>query len=277
MNRLKSLFISAYLTLILVGLVRAVVAAMQDPAWGWVVLALSPALAFFLWVLLFNKARTGLASAIMWLGPLVSMIGMAVTGEARLEPWWWTLGPGLVCALLYVLWYSRFGRRDSPALQVGATLPELTFDTANGEAFSIANLNAPLLLVFYRGNWCPLCMAQIKEIAAQYQALAEKGVQLLMISPQSHDNTASLAQKFDVPMQFLVDRDLRAAKALGIEALAGLPAGLEALGYDSDTVMPTVIITDRNRTILFADQTDNYRVRPEPETFLRVLAEAQIG
>jgi hypothetical protein len=39
--------------------------------------------------------------------------------------------------------------------------------------------------------------------------------------------------------------------------------------------MPTVIITDEQGKIIFADLTDNYRVRPEPETFLRVLDELE--
>jgi hypothetical protein len=35
--------------------------------------------------------------------------------------------------------------------------------------------------------------------------------------------------------------------------------------------MPTVIITDPDGTILFADETDNYRVRPEPGLFLEIV------
>jgi hypothetical protein len=36
--------------------------------------------------------------------------------------------------------------------------------------------------------------------------------------------------------------------------------------------MPTVIIVDGEGRILYTDQTDNYRVRPEPDVFFRVLA-----
>jgi len=49
--------------------------------------------------------------------------------------------------------------------------------------------------------------------------------------------------------------------------------GMEIFGYDQDTVMPTVIIVNAEGEILFADQTDNYRMRPEPDTFLRILDE----
>jgi hypothetical protein len=77
-------------------------------------------------------------------------------------------------------------------------------------------------------------------------------------------------------MRFLVDTDNAMAKRLGIAAPNGLPMGMEVLGYDSDTVMPTVIMTDATGKILFADLTDNYRLRPEPETFLKVFSQAGI-
>lgn len=63
-------------------------------------------------------------------------------------------------------------------------------------------------------------------------------------------------------------------KSIYVTAKNGLPFGMQLLGYDSDTVMPTVIITDDEGKIIFADLTDNYRVRPEPETFMRVLSGA---
>ncbi|MEE2730410.1 MAG: peroxiredoxin family protein [Pseudomonadota bacterium] len=274
MNRLKSLFISLYLSLLSLGLVRALWLQSAHAEWWWVVLALAPGLGFFGWVFAFNVARTGRASVVMWLGPVLSTVGLLMQGVVVPEIWCWVLGVGLLGAGLYIRWYSVFVGRDSAQLQPGTKLPDIALQNAQGETLQVNQIEGPLLLLFYRGNWCPLCMAQIREVADQYAQLAAKGVALLMISPQSHANTAALAQKFDVPMQFLVDVDLQAAKALGIEALAGLPAGLEALGYDSDTVMPTVIITDGDHRILYADQTDNYRVRPEPDAFLQVLAQA---
>ena len=44
-----------------------------------------------------------------------------------------------------------------------------------------------------------------------------------------------------------------------------------------DTVMPTVVVTNANGTILFSDQADNYRVRPEPDIFLAILRRAGVG
>ena len=49
---------------------------------------------------------------------------------------------------------------------------------------------------------------------------------------------------------------------------------MQLLGYDSDTVMPTEDFEGLRTFGILADLTDNYRVRPEPETFMRVLSGA---
>ena len=177
--------------------------------------------------------------------------------------------------LAYIFWYSKFeDRSNNQFLQVGQALPEFELENETGEKVSSHDYQGSATLwMFYRGNWCPLCMAQIREIAQQYQELAQKGVKVALISPQPHKHTRQLAQKMQVPFDFLVDVKNQAARQLNILAENGLPKGMEVLGYDSDTVMPTVIMTNTQGKIIFADLTDNYRVRPEPATFLKVLDE----
>ena len=77
-----------------------------------------------------------------------------------------------------------------------------------------------------------------------------------------------------MPLQFWRDPELTAAATLEIVHRNALPAGLGLLGYDPDAVLPTVIVLDANGRVLLADQTDNYRLRPEPATFLAALDEA---
>jgi peroxiredoxin len=114
-------------------------------------------------------------------------------------------------------------------------------------------------------------MAQIREAAATYRELAARGVQVFLISPQPASHTRRLAGKFDVPFHFLTDIGNQAARQLGIAQKDGIPTGYALLGYESETVFPTVIITDASGKIIFADLTDSYRYRPDPQTFLRAL------
>ena len=91
------------------------------------------------------------------------------------------------------------------------------------------------------------------------------------ISNQGIANSTKLAKDLDLPAHFeiLQDRDLRAAKLLGIEDIGGAPSGMP--GYPVDTVMATVIALDGDGKVLFGDETDNYRMRPHPDTFLHVF------
>ena len=278
--KMKSFFISLWITLVVAGLGHAGWMLWQDPAqpaaWA-VIVALLPALGFFLWLFLGQVARTGVMLWPLIIGPAIAVLLWLALDRASLLPLAHILVTGLAGGLLYQFWYSRFQREQSQALTVGQRLPSLQLADAAGKPVHSEKLAGPLLLIFYRGNWCPLCMAQIREVAGQYRELHARGVTTLLISPQPHENTASLAERFGVPFLFLVDQDNRVARQLGIVAENGLPAGLEVLGYDSDTVMPTVVMTNAAGVIIFSDQTDNYRVRPEPDVFIRILDEAGVS
>jgi peroxiredoxin len=172
----------------------------------------------------------------------------------------------------YIAWYSVFEKRDTIVLKVGKNLPLFELEDSNtNKITSESFLGNPSIYLFYRGNWCPLCMAQLKEIATQYKELEKRGINMVLISPQPHKFSTSLAKKYNLGFHFLTDTKNKVAKQLGVFAKNGIPAGFQMLGYDSDTVLPTVLITDTKGEIVFADLTDNYRVRPEPETFLKVI------
>jgi peroxiredoxin len=181
-------------------------------------------------------------------------------------------GTSLSFWLLYIFWYSQFPSRNHENLAPGNQLPELKFKGSGGEEVSTTDFNGKkVIYLFYRGNWCPLCMAQIKEIAGEYRALNKRGVEVALVSPQPQKNSEGLARKMAVDFHFLTDEKNKMARLLGLDVKYGVPLGMEIFGYNSETVLPTVIITDETGKIIFLDQTDNYRVRPEPATFIHAI------
>jgi peroxiredoxin len=156
----------------------------------------------------------------------------------------------------------------------GAPLPDFEAEDLDGTTGRAADLRGrTVLFMFYRGNWCPFCMAQVREITGRYRELSARGVELVLVSPQPTELTERVAGIYKVSARFWVDRDLRAARTLDIAQDHGVPAGPAARKYGHDTVLPTAIIVDAEGRILFTDQTDNYRVRPDPAIFLRALAQ----
>ena len=174
--------------------------------------------------------------------------------------------------LWYIFVYSKLDRPSSDVLMLGGQLPDFALKDASGRVVHASEFRGhPALFIFFRGNWCPLCMAQIREVAEGYNQLIDQGVEVVLISPQPALQTRRLAERYEVPFRYLVDTDLTASQSLGIAAKGGVPLGVDLLGYGSDTVMPTIIATDASGMIIFLDETDNYRVRPEPETFLSIF------
>jgi peroxiredoxin len=278
MHRLKSFFIVLYMASLLFTLLWAALGLVGKPGnlalWG-VVLACGAPLTFFARLLLAPIARTD--PRLNWM-PIIGTAGTLLalfSGVMGLLPAMAALTNGVILALVYIHWYSRFGGRDAPALSIGSQLPELTLQALDGRDVTTGELTQkPALWLFYRGNWCPLCMAQIREIATEYRRLHERGVAVYLISPQPDENSLSLSRRFDAPMQFLRDQDNLAARRLGILAAGGLPMGMQALGYDSDVPMPTVFITAPGGRVVYSDLTDNYRMRPQPAEFMAALDRA---
>ncbi len=278
MNFLKSAFIATYMMLLMAvtGFAGWLLYRGASPlAWTGVLLTSAPLLMVIGWLMMFRSfARTSERF------PMINLLGIVGVGMAG---WAWyqqleaALAPTLAVAtwlgfLAYAYWYSRFGRTPSARISAGSTLPNFAVKTANGGVLHSREFaGRPAILIFYRGNWCPLCMAQVKELVGRYQDLKALGVRVALISPQPHSNTIGLAKKFGVDFDFLTDEGNGAARALGIDIPHGIPMGMQMLGYDSETVMPTVIITDAGGKIVWVHETDNYRVRPEPDVFLDAL------
>jgi peroxiredoxin len=244
--------------------------------WGGVILTTAPFMLVITWVMLFKStARTSARFPLLIVLAVAGVIAAAwgySGGGSLLAPL--LALAGLAGFLVYTYWYSSFPNRASRQLRPGQSLPDFELQDIAGESVSSSTLtDRPVIWMFYRGNWCPLCMAQIKELAGQYRQLEDLGVRVALISPQPHKFTVGLARKFDVAFNFLTDAKNRAAHTLGIAHSNGLPMGMQVLGYDSETVLPTVIITDTGGRILWAHETDNYRIRPEPGLFLAVLRE----
>lgn len=279
-NFLKSIFITVYTSLLALTSIHGIIQWLENgvnSAWTGILVALLPSLLFFVRLFVSPVPRTSSnLHTLLILAVCGAVLGLllATSPEQEFFTYLYSFGLAIGGGVLYIYWYSRLGRVPSAALSVGKLLPTFSLKDSNGESWeSNQPGNHPVLLLFFRGNWCPLCMAQIKEIAAQYRELDAMGVKVCLVSPQPEAHTQSLANRFDVNFHFMIDENNQVAKELGIEAKQGTPKGLEVLGYDSDTVLPTAVLTGKDGKIIFTDQTDNYRVRPEPETFLRIFRE----
>jgi peroxiredoxin len=270
MTRFKRYFPIPYLLVAALALGHGIFHLLTTPglglAWIGAVIAIFPLVAFMSSLVLFKRARTTRTSILVLTLALAGTVLSFLAYEAPVS--WYALFLGLLPSLGYFFWYSKLDRSAPTPIALGATLPALALRDADGNQVRASD-DRYALYMFVRGNWCPLCMAQVKEVAKQYRELEARGVDIYVITSQPENQTRALAERFDAPIRFCVDEGGRLARRLGIEHPGGVPFLIR--GYEADSVLPTVIITDPKRRIIFADMTDNYRVRPEPSTFLAAL------
>ncbi len=173
----------------------------------------------------------------------------------------------------YLFWYSKLPMVGLNQLQIGKKIPFFEVKGLDGRFVSSWDMiKKPSLVLFFRGNWCPLCMAQIIELAALYKEIEEQGVEVFLISAQTNEASMRLSMRFKVNFVFLIDEGGKVAENLGILLKNALPMGLQLFGHKSHAALPVLIALDAKGTIVAIHQTDNYRLRPEPAHFLRLLA-----
>ena len=244
-------------------------------AWLGAALALWPITLNLIWLFSQKTSHTSNTMPHTW---MPALFGVALTFLLEPAGTWlpavYAIGIGLIANFLFIFWFSAFDR-EAPLFAIGETLPDFDLYDTKGNKFSSESLNRTAAIwLFYRGNWCPLCMAQIKLIAKKYRELRRLGLEIYLVSPQPALNTQALANRFDVPFRFLVDQDLSVARKLGIRHEDSVPFG--TLGYQPDSVYPTVFITSAGGRIAFIDATDSYRIRPQPERLMEIVTKHRI-
>ncbi|KAH8671810.1 thioredoxin-like protein [Tricladium varicosporioides] len=169
----------------------------------------------------------------------------------------------------------------SKAIQVGDTLPAFSLSNALGEAVTSNSLlsKGPLLITFYRGEWCPYCNVALHAMQKQLDTFSAKGVTLVAISPQLPDQSLSTAEKNSLKFPVLSDVGNNFAKKLGI--LFKMPGELDPIlkqfgtdvarsnGDDSLVVpVPATLLVDGKGVVRNTYINPDYTKRVEPSLTL---------
>ncbi|MEL7536933.1 MAG: peroxiredoxin-like family protein [Pseudomonadota bacterium] len=170
---------------------------------------------------------------------------------------------------------------DVQPLTVGDTAPDFDALTPAGDtfAFRAGELEAPTMLIFYRGGWCPYCNRHLSELRDAVPQLKQAGVEVYFLSA---DRPGLLVDSLedDVPdYQLLSDASLEVGRRFGVafrvndetvEKYKTYGIDLEASsGFDHHQLpVPAVFLIGKDGTIDFAHANPDYKVRLAPAELL---------
>lgn len=169
--------------------------------------------------------------------------------------------------------------------QVGDQAPAFTLPNAVGDMVSSKALlmEGPIIVVFYRGAWCPYCNITLAAWQDELETIEELGGQLVAVSPQLPDYSLDSKQKNELAFPVLSDVGNKIADAFGITTqvtpeIIKLWEGridLEKHNGDASAKLPlpaTYLISPDGR-IHYAHAHEDYRVRAEPADVIAKLRE----
>lgn len=174
---------------------------------------------------------------------------------------------------------------SAPGLSVGDEAPDFELPDATGRPVRLSDLlkDGPVVLSFYRGEWCPYCNLTLRTWQQRLADVTNAGARFVAVTPQRPSNALTITEKHELAFPVLSDEGqdvIRAYKLQydlppGLKDLYGNAFGLDLTEQNADgswsLPVPGFFIVDQDRRIRFAFASADYRVRAEPDDVLAAL------
>lgn len=175
--------------------------------------------------------------------------------------------------------------RVAPGLAAGEQAPQFVLPNPEGEPVSLSErlAHGPVVLTFFRGDWCPICNLQLRALQRALPDIEGAGASLIAVSPQALSHALTLTEKAELSFDVLSDveqtvmRDYRLqftmpqlAKDVYLGIIA-LDLGKQNADGSWNLPVPGTFIIDQQGIIRERHVTADFTRRMEPDDVLAAL------
>ncbi|MEO1437331.1 MAG: peroxiredoxin-like family protein [Bacteroidota bacterium] len=95
-------------------------------------------------------------------------------------------------------------------LQIGTEAPMFVKKAHTGEDFNLETMLAdgPVVIQFYRGQWCPYCTRNMANFQDSLQMITDKGATVIAVGPESMENALMAVEKSKASYPLIPDYNL---------------------------------------------------------------------
>ncbi|MDV7139340.1 peroxiredoxin-like family protein [Maribacter sp. TH_r10] len=171
------------------------------------------------------------------------------------------------------------------AIKIGQKAPDFELPNPEGKSISLDFLlkKGPVVITFYRGNWCPYCNLQLRALQARLDEIHALGATLVAISPQVPDGSLTKDEISKMDFIVLSDQDAKVAMQYGVawevpEFLAehmrvDRKLDLDKINNGNGNVLPipATFILGQDGLVTWRYVNVDYRTRSEPDEIIEAL------
>lgn len=185
---------------------------------------------------------------------------------------------------------AKYGMKDKDVplgLNVGDEAPSINLTDNSGMEYSLeeALKDGPVVLTFYRGNWCPYCNRYLSNLVDSLPMLEEQGASLIAISPESAAQLAKTTEKINDGIKLLSDEDGVVMRDYDVDFWVtekyqgkikrGLLRNIAKSNEQEEAILPVpaTYIIGKDGKIVFRYFDINYRKRVPVSVILKALKE----
>jgi peroxiredoxin len=160
-------------------------------------------------------------------------------------------------------------------LELQAVAPSFSANDQNGKPQELKSLlsKGAVVLVFYRGQWCPYCNKQLKQLQDSLSQITSKGAMLVAVTPEKPENITKTLGKTKASYPVLYDAGLKIMKsydvAFGVDAATiekykkyGIDFEQANGANGANLPVPAVYIINKEGKITYKHFDADYTKRP---------------
>ncbi|MDG1475788.1 MAG: peroxiredoxin-like family protein [Vicingaceae bacterium] len=96
-------------------------------------------------------------------------------------------------------------------LQIGESAPNIESYSVAGKLISSSNIleEKQIVLIFYRGKWCPICNRYLSNLNDSLQYITAENAEIIVVGPESFESAKKMSQKSNADYVLIPDTSLK--------------------------------------------------------------------
>lgn len=113
---------------------------------------------------------------------------------------------------------NAYSQEKPEGLFINSKAPDFKGKDQNGNEVSLKDIRkkGPVVLIFYRGYWCPYCNKELQKLEDSLQLIKAKGAVLIAVTPEKQEGIAKTIEKTKLSYSVLSDEDSKIMKAYDV-------------------------------------------------------------